>query len=120
MLDGGDEIGIRDGLTLRRGDADQRHVGKADVERLEIVQILAAVQRGDGAVGNRPKQGKMELVDVEMQDVEFVRQLPHAVEHQHVVGNRVADIGVEAQGHRYAGDHVALDTESPLANSVTS
>ena len=77
------------------------------------MQILAAVQRGHGAIGDRPKQRKMELVDVEMQDVEFIRLLAHPVEHQHVVGNRVADIGVEPQRHRYArhqfgaGDRIA-------------
>ena len=39
----------------------------------------------------------MKLVDVEMQNVEFFRELTHPVEHQHVIGDRVTDVPVETQ-----------------------
>jgi hypothetical protein len=41
----------------------------------------------------------MKLVDMEMQNVKFFRELAYPVEHQHVIGDRVADIAVEAQCH---------------------
>ena len=41
-----------------------------------------------------------------MQDVEILRIAADPVEHEHVVGNRVVDIGVETQRHRRATDQV--------------
>ena len=64
---------------------------------MQIGQVLAAVQRGDRAARDRAEQREMKLVDVEVQDVEVVGALPHAVEHQHVIGNRIAHAGVEPQ-----------------------
>ena len=40
----------------------------------------------------------MQVVNVEVQDVEIIRTLPHLVEHQHVMRNRVADMRIKAQG----------------------
>jgi len=60
------------------------------------------MQRGHGPLGYRPKQGKMKLIDVEVQNVEFVGELSHPVEHQHVIGDRVTHVGVETQRHRDA------------------
>src|SRR5262249_35649325 len=54
------------------------------------------------AVGYVPKQRKMKLVDVEVQNVELFGVLPHPVEHQHVIGNRVTNIVIETQRHGYA------------------
>src|SRR4030095_10435550 len=48
------------------------------------------------------KQREMKLVDMKMQNVECFRELAYPVEHQHVIGGRVADIAVEAQSHRCA------------------
>ncbi len=70
------------------------------------MQILTAVQGGDGAARDRSKQREMELIDMEMQDVEIAGLLAHAVEHQHVVGDRIADAGVEPQRLGHAGDEV--------------
>ena len=55
----------------------------------------------------------MELVDVEVDDVEVAGLPAHLVEHQHVIGDGIADGGIEAQGLRAArnepgrGDGVA-------------
>ena len=43
----------------------------------QIGQILAPVQGRHGHAGDRPEKRKMELVDMEMQDVELVGALPH-------------------------------------------
>ena len=36
--------------------------------------------------GDGPKQWKVKLIDVEVQNVELVREFAHAVEHQHAMG----------------------------------
>ena len=41
-----------------------------------------------------PKKREMILVDVEMQNVKFFREHAHLVEHQHAIGDWVADIAV--------------------------
>jgi len=64
------------------------------------VQVLSAVQRRHRAVRDWPKQRKVKLVDVEMQNVEFVSGFAHPVEHQHVVRDRVTHIRIEPQRHR--------------------
>ncbi len=48
----------------------------------------------------------MELIDMEMQDVEVVGLLADAIEHQHIIGNRVTDAGVEPERLGHAGYEV--------------
>jgi hypothetical protein len=86
---------IRYGSTLVVGDRDQRHVTEAQIQREQVGQILSAVQRGDGAACDRPEQRKMKLVNMEVQDVEVISHPSNAIEHQHVVGDRIADAGVK-------------------------
>ena len=104
MVDGGDEIGVRDRRALTVGDRDQRHFVEAEIERPQVRQILPAMQRRQRAAGKRPKQRKMELVDVEVQDVEIVSTFAHSVQHQHVIRNRIAHVPVEPQRRRRATD----------------
>jgi hypothetical protein len=44
----------------------------------------------------------VELVYMEVQNVEVVGALPHAIEHEHVVSDRVAYAGVEPQRRGHA------------------
>ena len=81
MVDGSDEIGILDWRTLTVGNRYQRHLVEAEIKRMQVRQILAAVQRRYGSAGTRPKQWKMKLVDVEVQDVEIVGTFVHTVQH---------------------------------------
>ena len=104
MVDGSDEIGVRDRRALTVGDRDQRHFVEAEIERPQVRQILPAVQRRQRAAGERPKQRKMELVDVEVQDVEIVGTFAYSVQHQHVIRNRIAHVRVEPQRRRRATD----------------
>ena len=48
----------------------------------------------------------MKLIDMEVQDVEVVGPLAHAIEHQHVIGNRIPDAGVEPQCLGHAGNEI--------------
>ena len=43
---------------------------------------------------------------MEMQDVELVGMLTYAVEHEHVIGNCVANIYIEPQRLRHATDQI--------------
>src|SRR5215471_10715744 len=95
-------VGNRSALCMR--DGDERHVGKTAVEMLQIGKVLPAVQRRDGAVLGGAEDGKMKLINVEVQNIEVRGHAPNLVEHQHVVGNDVPDRGVEAQGLGTARD----------------
>src|SRR5579862_1114690 len=103
VMDGGHEICGRYRPALRIGDRNQRHVVEADIKRVEIGQILAAVQRGNGAARDRSKQGEMKLIDMEMQNVEICRPLADTVKHQHVIGYGITDVWIEPQRLRHAG-----------------
>ena len=99
MMDGGDKIAAGNRLALVIGDGDERHLAKAEIERLEIGQILSAVERGEGTLRHGAEQREVKLVDVEMENIELVGALPHPIEHKHVIGNGVAHVRVEPQRH---------------------
>jgi hypothetical protein len=48
----------------------------------------------------------MKLIDVKVQNVEFVRELARPVKHQHIVGNWIAHIGIQAQRRGHAAHQV--------------
>ena len=52
------------------------------------------VKSGHRTPCHLPKKREMILVDVEMQNVKFFREHAHLVEHQHAIGDWVADIAV--------------------------
>src|ERR1700730_3427151 len=99
VMYGRDKVGLGDRPPLVVGDRDQRHLAKSDIERLEIGKVLSAVKSRHGAICHLGKKRKMKLVDVEMQNVEFFRELAYSVEHKHVIEDRVANIAVQAQCH---------------------
>src|SRR5580704_17303245 len=96
---GGDDVRICNQPPLVIGDRHQRHVAEADIKRLEVGKVLAAVERGHCPIGDMPEKRKMKLIDVEMQNVKVFRELAYPVEHQHVIRDWVADIAVEPQCH---------------------
>ena len=96
---GRDEVGRGNRSPLIIGGRHQRHFAKSDIERLEIRKVLPAVKSCHRAICHVGKKRKMILIDVEMQNVEFFRELADPVEHQHVIRGCVADIAVEAQCH---------------------
>jgi hypothetical protein len=54
-------------------------------------------------MSDRSKDRKMELVDVEMEQVELVRPLAHLVEHQQIIGDHIAHRGGEPKRRTRAG-----------------
>ena len=99
-------MNVRYGAALGVRDRDERHVVEPRIERVQIREVLAAVQRGDGAARHVPKQGEVELIDVEMENVKLVGSLADAIEHQHVIRDRIAHAGVETERLWYAGNEI--------------
>ena len=97
MVDGGDEIGTLYWATLAVGDRDQRHFAEAEIKRLQVRQVLPAVQRRYGTANKLPKQRKMVIVSVEVQDVEIVGTFADPVQHQHIIRNWITHFRVEPQ-----------------------
>jgi hypothetical protein len=97
MVDGGDEIGALYWATLAVRDRDQRHFAEAEIARLQVRQVLPAVQRRDSPASKRPKQRKMIIVDVEVHDVEIVGTFADPAQHQHVIRNGITHFQVEPQ-----------------------
>ena len=64
------------------------------------------MQCGDGSGCDCPEHREVELVGVEMQYIEILRELPHAVKHEHVIRNRILNSGIKTQGLWHAGDKV--------------
>src|SRR6476660_2221984 len=104
--DGAHKMNVRYGATLGVGDRDQRHVVEPRIKRVQIREVLAPVQRGHSAARDVPKQGEMELIDVKMQDVKLVGSLADAIEHQHIIRDRIAHAGVETKRLRDARNEI--------------
>ncbi len=47
------------------------------------------------------------MINMEVQDVEVVDPLTHAIKHQHVVGDRIADAGIESERLGYTRNEVS-------------
>src|ERR1700728_2780439 len=97
VMDRLNKIGARQWFALVVGDGDQRHLAEVAVERLEVAQVLTAVQRCQGPRPERTKQRKMKQIDMKMKNVEFLGALADLIDHQHKVWNGVAHGGVEAK-----------------------
>ena len=64
------------------------------------------MQGRDSPMGDGSKKWKMELIDMEVENVEFFGAVADAIEHQHVIGDGIANILVETEGPRGAGDQI--------------
>jgi hypothetical protein len=91
----------RDRRALAVGDRDERHLREGDIDRMIIRQVEPSMQRGDASVLKALEQRVLEQIDMEMEDVEFVRALPHLVQHDQEMGRLVLDAG-ESEGRRDA------------------
>ena len=66
VMYGRHEVGVGDRPPLIIRDRHQRHLAKADIERLEVGKVLPTVKSCHCPVGQLAKQREMELVDMEM------------------------------------------------------
>src|SRR5262249_41851096 len=89
MMDGGHKVGVGNRPPLRIRDRHQRHIAETNVKRLEIGQVLPAVQGGHCPLRLRAKERKMKLIDMKVKKVEVLGGCAHTVEHEHVIRNDV-------------------------------
>ena len=69
-----------------------------------IAEVLPPVNRSQRPSILVTKEREMQVIDMEVQYVKILNALAYLVEHDHIVGNWVADIWIEAQGPSTAGD----------------
>jgi hypothetical protein len=73
------------------------------VELHVIGKILSAVQRRERPRGLGPEHRKMHIIDMKVQDVEFVGSFTQLIEHHHLMRDRIADRRVKPQRMGGAG-----------------
>jgi hypothetical protein len=97
VMDRCHKIRDRQRPALSSRDCNQRHVVDRPIERSQIGNVQAAVKGRDGPRRDRAEDWEMQLIDMEMQNVELVRPLPHIFEHEDVVREGIANRSIEPQ-----------------------
>ena len=119
MINGLDEIKLRQRATLIVRDRDKWCIGEAGDKGMHMRQIEPAVQRGDKRPAKPPQQRNVDPIQVAMNDVEFVSAAGHTFEQsgerRHWINRRAA----QPQRLGEIGTSSAFVFEPPLANSVT-
>src|SRR5579871_4100825 len=102
MVDRANPVRLRDWTPLRVRDRDYRDGRKSRKHWLVFGQIEPAVQRGYEWRRLTKKQREWIIVEMEMEEVEFliVAFLPDAFQHDHVKCIGIADRSVKAQCSR--------------------
>src|SRR4051794_19788584 len=84
-MDCGKPTGPGHGGTLRVGDGDEAHVIEFPEERVEIGDVEAAVERGRGGDFEAADLRKREVIEMEMDEIVFVRLLSNGFDEIEVV-----------------------------------
>src|SRR5436305_8349333 len=90
----------RQWLPLSIRDRDQRHVAKFTVQRNQIRNVEAPMQRCNLRYRLPPAQWKMHVIQMKMNDVEIGRAGENTFEHDQVVGQLVVAMLIESQRPR--------------------
>jgi hypothetical protein len=100
MIDGTGPIGLRHRPALRVGNRNHGNVGECREHRLVLGKIEPAVQGGQERRRLPLEQRPRIVIQMEMQEVEFlvVAFAPDPLQHHHVKRVRIAHRAVEAQG----------------------
>src|SRR5690606_6663188 len=85
----------RSALLLR--DRHERHVRKYFVQRTQVADGELAVKRRHVRQTDQPRQREMEIVDVEVNEIEFVVLVEYALEQGNVMRHGVFAVLVEAK-----------------------
>src|SRR5207244_8480437 len=90
--------------ALRIGDRDQRQLAELAVERGELGEVEAPVERGHARAAPAPREGEMRVVGVEVDDVERLDLTVNELELEHVRREGVNTTRVEPQRARARSD----------------
>ena len=80
-------------LVVRNRNKRRATVGRID--RLQLREIEATVQRRNRLVDEAVQEGIVQHVDMEMQHVELGRERPHLFEHYDMMRDRILDAWVK-------------------------
>ena len=92
-------------LSLGVRNRDQRHIGKFMIERRQVAQIEASMQRRRLSHSAAAGQGKMQIIDVKVDNIELVSALKHLLKHCDVVRKSV-DRFIQTQRARAGGNQL--------------
>ena len=87
-----------DGAALGMGNRHHRRLREGGKDRLLLRQVEPAVERSYERGRLPQEQGEGQVIEVEMQDIELGRALPHSLQHHHMQGQRVEDLGEAQRG----------------------
>ena len=93
-MNGGNEVCVRDRLSLRLRYGNERGLAEIAIEPVVGGQILAPMQRGYGSVLQGADQRKMQVVDMKVQHIELIGDPHELVQHDHVVRNGIVSFGL--------------------------
>jgi hypothetical protein len=96
VINGALPIGPRKVAALIVGNGYKRHVVKPLVQRHEIRDVEAAMNRGDVWNVATLSQRKVKIPDVKMDDIEGRSLSENLIEHDVMMCQRVVDFGIEA------------------------
>ena len=88
-------VGARPPLVI--GDRHERELGEDPIRHGQIGQIQPSMLGSQRKRGKIAEQREMQVVDMEVQDVEFGRPPAHPIEHDHVIGQRIPNRGLESE-----------------------
>src|SRR5262249_47467946 len=100
MGDGCNVASLRQGLSLGVGNRYDWNVGKKLIDRAELREIEATGQGREERHIRPWQKGKPQVVDMEMNDVEFVRASRDRFQHRYMRRKRVTCRLVEPQRRR--------------------
>src|SRR5271169_3271169 len=83
-------------LTL--GESDEGHLREGFVEFLNFFNVLPGVQGCQRLLGTRTENGKMQLLEMEVDHIELIRLLSQKLKHHHVIWQSIFYIRIEPQG----------------------
>ena len=108
MVDVGHPICPGKRLALGLGNGSQRHLGELAIERHEIRDVEPAMKRRHMMQFQSAAEGKMQVIDVEMDDVKRFVALKYLLEKQGVIDIRIDAFAVQSQRTRRDGHELSL------------
>jgi hypothetical protein len=104
VMDGAAPVREVERRTLRVRDGDDRNVAEPAVEGRQVRNVETSVKRRDVRRWLPARERKVQVVDVEVDDVELGRARAHLVEHGHVPRQLVDALFVEPERARTGRD----------------
>ena len=110
MIDGALPVGPRQGFALIVGNGNQRDGRVVPVYHLDFRKVQAPVKRRQVSVPLPHGNGKVQVIYVKMNDVEFARPAADLLQHHEMISELISTPMVEAQRARTTSDQLGLSS----------